>query len=230
MAAPSSSSESEPSPNVLPGLPNVLPGLTVDPQVLLRAAEVAGVDIPQCFEAPVPLFDEHGVFIAWRLPTRDGMWPGQRRAPGNWETRIRGFQGTSEQGLTGLLADRRIKAVPVSQGGCGDHGFYCVAYEDYPRWHSPDDGAYEWLVKQRAEKIKEIMGSMKNRCGIIVEVLCWGKHKSLKKAADGTEEEHVRPGQFTHTPKPRDHIGRWCVHPDDARVTGLILDPLWSER
>jgi len=200
-----------------------VPRLPELPILLREAAARAKIDLEGSLSGqPEALLDEHGKFFAWRLEFKRGAMAARKRTPSNWEKRCRMYHGTSCAGLEGILRDGAVLPRPEPEG-CGMHGVYCTGFEDNDKWWR-DAAVVEWCLQMRASKIKAVFGSTcKNGCGIVIEMLMTADVKSLKVLAGGNEEELVRPGLATH--KPRDHMSRYCVHPDDLQITALIVDP-----
>jgi hypothetical protein len=166
---------------------------------------------------------ESGEMVAYRATVEPPAVCVRSRVPRNWESRVRLYHATSQAGLRGILHSGRVLPRPSEEGGAGSHGVYAVGVMDEPRWNRNEAWRAQ-VENEKANKILGLWGSMKNTCGVAVEMLAIASVHSLKSGE--SEVDFVRPGQMAHR---RGSHSWWCVAPEDIQITAVLTDPHWSD-
>ena len=121
------------------------------------------------------------------------------------------YHGTTTEGTVGILRSRQFQLMYPDRPGI--YGQAAKIYRVNEEWD-----------REEATRVlrKVVVGSTKNRSGVIFEVTASVHIKSFRTSADNdgqdNETKYTKPGQASHFSGTR-----WCVHPEDAAIVAIVV-------
>ena len=124
------------------------------------------------------------------------------------------FHGSTKEGITGILRDKKVQAYAWANNGSGENGFYAVGFkvwEKHPTWNQ------EELVR----KIAMVDNGNKDRCGIIIEAKVCNEYRKIPYGGICTEQDTV--SKDITTVYDCKTYKRYCVSPDAHLITAIWI-------
>ena len=170
--------------------------------------------VGECERVPVDLGPPEGPperVVAYRFTLRGmqeatGMpLPMEEEPPNGQKLRIQNWpvllaHGTSFRGLLGILREKRIRGVPVAEGGVGEHGVYFLG--------KVAEKHHDHLGQAR-DMFKEAWGHGKNASGVIFE--CWSEGPWTRRGNGSTEMDQASCARGVSVHLRRAKENRWCI-------------------
>ena len=170
--------------------------------------------VGECERVPVDLEGPEGPVVAYRfalvgMQHATGMPPIEEQPPDlqndGQKPRIQKWplllaHGTNFRGLLGILQEKRIRGVPVAEGGVGEHGVYFLG-KVAERHHD--------ALGQARDMFKEAWRHSKNASGVVFE--CWAEGPWTRWGSGSTDMEQASCARGVSVHLRRAKENRWCI-------------------